>query len=138
MTGFLNRSARLKAQTVSSKHSRTVDGARAMMGWSPWVPQRACITSPWAGKVGSPVDGPPRMTLATTQGTSAITAKPRFSCMREKPGPDVAVIDLTPASDAPMIAPMLAISSSIWMNVPPSAGSLTESISDISVAGVMG
>ena len=57
--------------------------------------------------------GPPRMTLTTTQGTSAMQANPRFSCMREKPGPLVAVMDLTPAREAPITAPMLAISSSI-------------------------
>ena len=42
-------------------------------------------------------------------------ATPRFSCMSENPGPLVAVNALAPASDAPMIAPMLAISSSICM-----------------------
>jgi hypothetical protein len=36
-----------------------------------------------------------------------------FSIIREKPGPDVAVILLRPAFDAPTIAAMLAISSSI-------------------------
>ncbi len=56
------------------KHSRTELALRTMMGWSPWVPHRACITSPWAGLVGSPVLGPPRMTFTTTQGTSAIQA----------------------------------------------------------------
>ena len=35
--------------------------------------------------------------------------------MSENPGPLVAVNALAPASDAPMIAPMLAISSSICM-----------------------
>ena len=38
-----------------------------------------------------------------------------FSCISEKPGPLVAVKALAPASDAPMIAAMLAISSSICM-----------------------
>jgi hypothetical protein len=32
------------------------------------------MTSPWDGRVGRPVDGPPRITLTTTQGTSAIIA----------------------------------------------------------------
>ena len=63
--------------------------------------------------VASPVLGPERCTLITTQGTSPITAKPRFSCISEKPGPLVAVNDLAPARDAPTMAAMLAISSSI-------------------------
>ena len=49
------------------------------------------------------------MTLTTTQGTSVMHANPRFSCIREKPGPLVAVMALAPARDAPMIAPMDAI-----------------------------
>jgi len=61
-----------------------------------------------------------------------------FSCMSENPGPLVAVMAFTPASDAPMTAPMLAISSSIWMKVPPRAGSLRAMCSAISEAGVMG
>jgi hypothetical protein len=73
-----------------------------------------------------------------TQGTSAMTAKPKFSCMRENPGPLVAVIDLTPAREAPITAPKLAISSSIWMKVPFTWGSRIDKISEISVAGVMG
>ena len=78
------------------------------------------------------------MTLTMTQGTSAMTPKPRFSCISEKPGPLVAVMALTPASEAPMTAPMEAISSSIWMKVPPTAGRRQDMTSLISVAGVMG
>ena len=73
--GLLNLSARLKARTVRSKHSRTVEAASTIMGWSPWVPHLACITSPCAGSVGIPVLGPPLMTFTTTQGT-AMTANP--------------------------------------------------------------
>jgi hypothetical protein len=61
-----------------------------------------------------------------------------FSCINEKPGPLVAVIDFTPARDAPIMAAMLASSSSIWMNFPPSFGSFCEQISAISVDGVIG
>jgi len=61
-----------------------------------------------------------------------------FSCMREKPGPLVAVMALSPPMEAPMTAAMLAISSSIWMNLPPSWGRRRERISAISVEGVMG
>jgi len=73
------------------------------------------MMSDWAGRVASPVLGPARCTSTTTQGTSPMTASPRFSCISEKPGPLVAVNDLAPASEAPMTAAMEAISSSIWM-----------------------
>jgi hypothetical protein len=48
-----------------------------------------------------------------THGVSVITPNPMFSIIRENPGPDVAVMLLTPAFDAPMTAAMLPISSSI-------------------------
>jgi hypothetical protein len=61
-----------------------------------------------------------------------------FSCIREKPGPLVAVMDFSPPTEAPMMAAMLAISSSIWMNLPPTLGSSRARISATSVEGVMG
>jgi hypothetical protein len=73
-----------------------------------------------------------------THGTSAIAAKLMCSCIREKPGPLVAVIALSPPSDAPITAPRLAISSSIWMKTPPAFGMARDICSMISVAGVMG
>lgn len=45
---------------------------------------------------------------------------------------------LQPVSEAPMMAHMEAISSSIWMNLPPAAGSRAARCSAISVEGVMG
>ena len=102
------RSARLTARTAVVKHSSTDQGARAMAGWSPWAPHLACITSICAGSVGMPVEGPPRITLTTTQGTSAMMAKPMFSCLSEMPGPEEAVIAFAPATLAPMTAPMRA------------------------------
>jgi hypothetical protein len=74
MTGVRYFSAKLKAMTVISRHSRTSLADRTMIGWSPWVPQRACCTSPWEGLVGSPVLGPPRMTLTITEGISVMQA----------------------------------------------------------------
>ena len=73
-----------------------------------------------------------------TQGISAMTAYPNPSCINEKPGPLVAVMTLLPVSEAPMMAQIEAISSSIWMNFPPTFGSRSESISAISVEGVIG
>ncbi len=60
------------------------------------------------------------------------------SCIREKPGPLVAVITLRPVKDAPIMAHMEEISSSIWMNVPSTFGSLSDRISATSVEGVIG
>jgi hypothetical protein len=50
----------------------------------------------------------------------------------------VAVITLRPVSEAPTMAHIEAISSSIWMNLPPRAGSRSLSSSAISVDGVIG
>ena len=61
-----------------------------------------------------------------------------LSCMSEKPGPDVAVSALAPASEAPITAPIEAISSSICMKWPPTCGSRRDSASAISVEGVIG
>ena len=44
------------------------------------------------------------ITSTITHGISAMTAYPNASCIKEKPGPLVAVITLRPVSDAPMIA----------------------------------
>jgi len=74
MTGVRYCSLKLKASTVSVKHSRTELGATTITECSPCVPQRACITSPCEGSVGRPVDGPPRMTSTITHGTWAMAA----------------------------------------------------------------
>ena len=42
-----------------------------------------------------------------------IDAKPSISVISARPGPDVAVMDLTPANDPPMTAPMALSSSSV-------------------------
>ena len=43
--------------------------------------------SAWPGRVGRPVDGPPRWTSTKTQGVSVMAARPMCSIIREKPGP---------------------------------------------------
>ena len=128
----------MKARTVSSYTSATEAGASATIGWSPCVPQRACITSPCAGLVGSPVLGPARITSTTTHGISVEAAYPTCSCMSEKPGPLVAVIALRPASEAPSTAPSDAISSSICTATPPRGGNSSAIRSAISDEGVIG
>ena len=94
--------------------------------------------SAWPVMVGRPVDGPVRWTLTITQGVSVHTARPRFSIIRLKPGPEVAVMDLAPVQAAPRIEAMAAISSSICRKVPPTSGSRSAMCSAISVAGVIG
>ena len=60
------------------------------------------------------------------------------SCISEKPGPLVAVIARAPPATAPITAAREAISSSIWMKTPPSAGSRRAISSAISEEGVIG
>ena len=78
------------------------------------------------------------MTSTITHGICAMVAKPIISCIRLKPGPEVAVSALMPAREAPQTAAMEAISSSIWMKVPPTSGRRAAEPSAISVDGVMG
>jgi len=66
------------------------------------------------------------------------TSGPGFSLKQEALGYAVAVITLWPVSEAPMMAHMEAISSSIWMNLPPTWGRRAERASAISVEGVIG
>jgi hypothetical protein len=74
-----------------------------------------------------------------TQGVSVITAYPIFSIIREKPGPDVAVMDLAPVQAAPIIAAIEAISSSIWIKHAPLIFGIRAAIcSATSVEGVIG
>ena len=65
-------------------------------------------------------------------------AYPNPSCISENPGPLVAVITFCPVNDAPMIAQIEAISSSICMNFPPFRGRRAAINSAISVEGVIG
>ena len=61
------------------------------------------------------------------------------SCMRLNPGPEVAVKAFAPASDAPMTAFALAISSSAWRK--PNSGcsaAQPEAMFRISVDGLIG
>jgi len=60
------------------------------------------------------------------------------SCIKENPGPEVAVIALSPATDAPIIALILASSSSIWIKTPPTFGRRYDILSARSVEGVIG
>jgi len=109
-----------------------------MTGWSPCVPHLHCMMSLWPGPVGTPVDGPPRITLTMTHGTSVSMANPMFSCLSEKPGPEVAVRALLPASEPPITAAIAAISSSICRKAPPICGRRLAMNSATSVDGVIG
>ena len=140
MTGVRYFSAKLKAVMVMSRHSWTLEAESTMMGWSPWVPHRACMTSPWEGEVGSPVLGPAAHDVDDDQGrlghageADVLLHEGRSPARRWRSWP------LRPAKDAPMTAPRLAISSSIWMNTPSGEGVSRSAIcSMISLEGVMG
>jgi len=88
--------------------------------------------------VGRPVEGPPRWTFTTTHGVSIIAARPIFSIISEKPGPEVTVMALTPPQAAPTTAAMEPSSSSIWIKIPPTWGKRSAMRSATSVDGVIG
>ena len=73
-TGTRNCSLMLNAATVTSKTSCTEDAVSTTAARSPWLPQRACITSPCDGSVGRPVLGPIRWESTTTHGVSVMAA----------------------------------------------------------------
>ncbi len=73
-----------------------------------------------------------------TTGTSAIDARPSISAISERPGPEVDVIDFTPAKEPPMMAPRADSSSSVWMIRPPERGSHSERKWRTSEEGVIG
>ena len=77
--------ANLPAQNAASKQSAGVQAANTTAGHSPLRPYNACIKSVCSDLVGIPVEGPPRCTSITTNGTSAITAKPMASLFKAKP-----------------------------------------------------
>ena len=62
--------------------------------------------------MGNPVAGPGRIPSITTNGVSIMAESPKASTIRLNPPPDVAVIDLAPAKDAPIAILIAAISSS--------------------------
>ena len=62
-----------------------------------------------------------------------MAANPICSIIKESPGPDVTVIAWPP--DGALIAMEEAISSSIWMNIPPTEGKRAAILSTISVEG---
>ena len=65
-------------------------------------------------------------------------ASPSISVLSDIPGPDVAVIALRPANDAPTTAPAPAISSSACSTVPPCFQISRPRNCMISVEGVIG
>ena len=73
----------------------------------------------------------------TSSGSSVITARPMASDFSAMPGPEVVVTPRLPAKEAPMAAPMPAISSSAWNVVTPKSLCLDSSWR-MSEAGVIG
>ncbi len=73
-----------------------------------------------------------------TRGVSIIAARPMFSIISENPGPEVTVMAFWPPQAAPIRAVIEAISSSIWMKMPPTKGMRSANRSAVSVEGVIG
>src|SRR3990172_10871372 len=138
MTGSWYFSARAKANAVTRKQSETDIGASTTLVASPCEPYRASRRSDCSVLVGIPVLGPPLCESTMTAGISAIERRPMVSDMSDSPGPDVDVMLLPPAHDAPATLQIADISSSVWRTMPPSLGRWTASHSMISEAGVMG
>ena len=125
------------ASRAVSKQSPGERGATIGTGDSPLRPNIAWSRSACSVLVGSPVEGPPRWTSTTSSGSSVITARPIDSDFKAMPGPEVVVTPRLPENDAPMAAPMPAISSSAWKVVTPNALCLLSSWR-MSEAGVIG
>ena len=123
---------------ITWKQSSTEVGAITTRGASPWPPKSAWLRSDCSVLVGMPVDGPERCASTITAGISAMPARPTSSAISERPGPDVAVIALRPANEAPSTEASAAISSSVWIATPPKRGSRAASHSRMSDAGVIG
>ena len=122
---------------AASKQSAGERGATIGTGASPLRPYIACSRSDCSVLVGSPVDGPPRCTSITTNGSSRETARPIVSAFSAMPGPDDVVTPSAPPNEAPSAAPMPAISSSAWKVVTPKRLCLDSSCR-MSEAGVIG
>src|SRR5512138_1390112 len=122
---------------AKSKQLAGVEEAITTTWHSPWRPYKACIKSDCSVFVGNPVEGPPRCTSTTTNGSSALTAKPRPSLLSDKPGPEVDDTPRHPANEAPMAEQIPAISSSAWKAMAPRLFILVSSWR-ISDAGVIG
>ena len=104
-----------------SKQSPGVAGATIGIGESELRPNITWSRSACSFLVGIPVEGPARWTSMTTSGSSTITARPIASVLSAIPGPDEAVSASAPPYDAPMAAPIAAISSSAWNVLTPNA-----------------
>ena len=71
--------------------------------------------------MGTPVEGPARITLMKTTGISIMAADPMASVMRAKPPPEVAHMVRAPVWAAPTAMLATPISSSTWRTMMPSS-----------------
>src|SRR6266536_5410381 len=136
-TGVRYVSAMRTASRIASKQSPGEHGATIGTGASPLRPYIACNRSDCSVLVGNPVDGPPRWMSQMTSGISSDTASPIDSPLSAIPGPDDDVTASAQPNDAPIAAPMPAISSSAW-NVRTPNRLCFESSCRMSDAGVIG
>ena len=123
---------------VNQKASSTVAGASTALGNSPCAACMANSKSPCSVLVGKPMAGPARCPSTTTMGVSVIPARPSPSTMRQNPPPEVAVIERTPAKEAPITIFTAAISSSGCTTAMSKSLALLARYSIMGVVGVMG
>ena len=105
-------SATSNATDGVTKQSPMLSGASTTRSKSPWLAPNAWFRSACSVLVGTPVEGPARMTLMMTAGVSYIDAMPIASVISANPPPEVAHIARTPVWAAPIAMLMTPISSS--------------------------
>ena len=89
-----------------------LSGARTTRSKSPWLAPKAWFKSACSVLVGTPVEGPARMTLMMTAGVSNMADMPTASLISANPPPEVAHIARTPMWLAPIHILTTEISSS--------------------------
>src|SRR5687768_15313785 len=119
ITGVMYLVAIVNASIVALKQSAGEHAAMTGTGHSPLRPYSTWNRSDCSVLVGNPVLGPPRCTSTMTTGSSVMTAKPIASALSAMPGPDVPVQPSAPPNEAPIAAPIAAISSSAWNVITP-------------------
>ena len=137
MTGVMYLVASRTASIATSKQSPALAAASTISGASALRPSTAWNRSDCSVFVGMPVEGPARCESITTSGSSVAIARPSISVLSAMPGPELDVTPSEPAYDAPMAAPIAAISSSAWKVTTPYCFSAA-SVCSSAEAGVIG
>ena len=98
------------------------------MGKPPGAAQRANCTSPWLTGRGAAGGWPHALAVDDDHWRLGHNGKANVLTHQAKSGPEVAVMALRPATEAPMHMPRAAISSSAWMPMPPWRGQVAQQV----------